>query len=64
MKVQSGRENDFASERLVAMERYYQLVKKGCSPEQTREDLRLRIEDITQFDFSVFEKRSGSRELS
>jgi hypothetical protein len=42
-------------ERLMALERYYRLVNRGCSPEQTRRDLMLSMEDIAQFDFSVFE---------
>ena len=35
---------------------YYELVKKGRSPEQTRRDLGLTFKDVEDFDFSVFNK--------
>jgi len=36
------------------LQRYYQLVKKGNSPELTRKDLGLDLDDIAKFDFSIF----------
>ena len=35
---------------------YYQLVKKGYLPEQTRKDLGLSFQDVEHFDFSIFNK--------
>lgn len=43
-----------SSNKTKAILAYYQLVRKGASPEQTRKDFGLRIEDIANFDFSVF----------
>ncbi len=42
--------------KLEAIRSYYELVKKGRSPEQTRKDLGLTFQDIEDFDFSVFNK--------
>ena len=43
--------------KLEAIRSYYELVKKGRSPEQTRKDLGLTFQDIEGFDFSVFNKK-------
>ncbi len=42
--------------KLEAIRTYYELVKKGRSPEQTRKDLGLSFQDIEGFDFTVFTK--------
>ncbi|GIV34868.1 MAG: hypothetical protein KatS3mg031_2403 [Chitinophagales bacterium] len=42
--------------KLEAIRAYYELVKKGRSPEQTRKDLGLTFQDIEGFDFSIFNK--------
>lgn len=42
--------------KLEAIRTYYELVKKGRSPEQTRKDLGLSFHDIEGFDFSVFKE--------
>jgi len=58
MKITSSRNSDpYQGRKLSALERYYRLVQKGCSPEQTRKDLRLSMDDIARFDFSVFAGR-------
>lgn len=44
--------------KLEAIRSYYELVKKGHSPEQTRKDLGLSFKDIEGFDFSVFNKKA------
>jgi len=45
--------------KLEAIRAYYELMKKGGhSPEQTRKDLGLTLEDINDFDFSIFNKKS------
>lgn len=46
----------FLGRKLRDLERYYKLVQKGSSPEQTRRDLNLSVDEISQFDFSVFDK--------
>lgn len=42
--------------KLEAIRTYYELVKKGRPPEQTRKDLGLSFHDIEGFDFSVFKE--------
>lgn len=42
--------------KLEAIRNYYELVKKGRSPEQTRKDLGLSFKDIQGFDFSIFKE--------
>jgi hypothetical protein len=37
-----------------ALRTYFLKVKKGASPEQTRKDCGLSLEEIQSFDFSVF----------
>ena len=44
--------------KLEAIRSYYERVKKGQSPEQTRKDLGLSFQDIEGFDFSVFNKKA------
>lgn len=44
------------SRKLEVIRIYYQLVKKGYPPEQTRRDLGLSFQDVEHFDFSVFNK--------
>ncbi|HXH18291.1 MAG TPA: hypothetical protein VNJ07_04330 [Chitinophagales bacterium] len=43
--------------KIEAIRMYYELVKKGRSPEQTRKDLGLTFQDIEDFDFTVFNKQ-------
>lgn len=42
--------------KLEAIRTYYELVKKGRPPEQTRKDLGLSFHDIEGFDFSIFKE--------
>ncbi len=44
--------------KMEAIRNYYDLVKKGRSPEQTRKDLGLSFQDVDNFDFSVFNKKA------
>lgn len=44
--------------KLEAIRAYYELMKKGRSPDQTRKDLGLTLEDIEGFDFSIFNKKA------
>jgi hypothetical protein len=50
-------------DKITALRRYYQLVRSGCSPEQTRSDLLLTMEEIDQFDFTVFDEGSAAAPL-
>lgn len=59
--MQTAKDRDPVMDKIQVLQRYYELVRKGCSPEQTREDLMLSIEDIAGFDFSVFEKKGKIR---
>ena len=43
-------------QKLEVIRIYYDLVKKGYPPEQTRKDLQLSFNDVEGFDFSVFNK--------
>jgi len=42
--------------RLEVIRIYYELVKKGYPPEQTRRDLDLSLLEVEDFDFGVFNK--------
>ena len=40
--------------KYASLKTYYSKIRKGARPEQTRKDCDLSLEDIEQFDFSVF----------
>lgn len=54
-KIEKNKEH---LKKLEAIRSYYELVKKGRSPEQTRKDLGLTFKDIEGFDFSIFTKQA------
>ena len=55
IKPNAGKEMSL-SRKLEVIRVYYQLVKKGYPPEQTRKDLGLSFQDVEHFDFSIFNK--------
>ena len=55
--IKPDSEQEMSLERKLEVIRiYYQLVKKGYPPEQTRKDLGLSFQDVEHFDFSIFNR--------
>ena len=40
--------------KFASLKIYYNMVRRGVGPGQARKDCELTLEDIEQFDFSVF----------
>ena len=40
--------------KMAAFRAYFDRIKKGLSPDQARNDFELTIDEVNNFDFSVF----------